>query len=151
MGKRQYPYVWAQVPWSESQELTRGTHDGLPLLSWGLAPRGVLATRRQLTAMGLRPNGQEPVAYLYFRCRRALKVVFAELFLISGAAPKRTATPAQHTALAKANLARRICRSCGRDPFYVPPAEWGHRCERCWQTCDENPDHNRDLAGQQAA
>jgi hypothetical protein len=138
MSKRQYPYVWADVAWSQSQELTRGTHYGLPLLSWGLAPRDVLATRRQLAALGLRPNGQEPVAYLYFRCRRALKVVFAELFLISGAAPKRTATPAQHTALAKANLARRICRSCGRDPLYIPPREWGGRCERCWLTSPDN-------------
>lgn len=136
---RQRPYVWADVAWSESRELTRGTHCGLPLLSWGLAPREVLATRRQLTALGLRPNGQEPVAYLYFRYRPAHRQVFAELFLISGAAPKRTATPAQHTALAKANLARRICRSCGKDPFYVPPAEWGRRCETCWQTSPDNP------------
>jgi hypothetical protein len=138
MGRRQYPWVLAHVPWSLDREWTRGTHYGLPLLSWGLAPRDVLATRRQLAALGLRPNGQEPVAYLYFRCRRALKIVFAELFLISGAAPKRTATPAQHTALAKANLARRICRSCGRDPFYIPPREWGGRCEQCWLTSPEN-------------
>lgn len=146
---RRYPWVLMTVAWSDSPEWTRGKHDGLPLLSWGNAPREVLATRRQLRGMGLRPNGQEPVAYLYFRCRHALKVVFAELFLISGAAPKRTATPAQHTALAKANLARRICRSCGRDPMYVPPAEWRKRCEPCWQVCDENPDNNR--SGQMAA
>lgn len=139
MGKRQYPYVWAEVAWSESRELTRGSYCGLPLLSWGLAPRDVLATRRQLTALGLRPNGQEPVAYLYFRYRPAYRLVFAELFLISGAAPKRTATPAQHTALAKANLARRICRACGKDRFYVPPAEWGRRCEPCWLACPDNP------------
>lgn len=138
MGGRQYPYVWAQVPWSQCQELTRGTHDGLPLLSWNLAPRDLLATRRQLTALGLRPNGQEPVAYLYFRYRPAHRQVFAELFLISGAAPKRTATPAQHTALAKANLARRICRSCGKDPFYIPPREWGGRCEACWRIDPDN-------------
>jgi hypothetical protein len=139
MGRRQCPLVLAEVPWSDSPELIRGTYNGLPLLAWGDAPSGKLATRRQLQAMGLRPNGQEPVAYLYFRYRPAHKRVFAELFLISGAAPKRTATPAQHTALAKANLARRLCRSCGRDPFYVPPAEWGKRCEQCWLTSPDNP------------
>jgi hypothetical protein len=141
MGRRQYPWVLADVPWSACQEFTRGTHDGLPLLSWNTAPKHLLATRRQLAAMGLRPNGQEPVAYLYFRCRRALKLVFAELFLISGAAPKRTATPAQQTAIAKANLARRICRDCGRDRGYIPVREWGKRCEPCWAVCPDNPDH----------
>lgn len=133
------PYVWADVAWSECQELTRGSHCGLPLLSWNSAPRHLLATRRQLTAMGLRPNGQEPVAYLYFRYRAAHKRVFAELFLISGAAPKRTATPAQHTALAKANLARRICAKCGKDRFYIPPREWGGRCKPCWLASSDNP------------
>lgn len=151
MGRRQYPWVLADVPWSQWQEYTRGKHLGLPLLSWGSAPSHLLATRRQLTALGLRPNGQEPVAYMYFRCRRALKLVFAELFLISGAAPKRTATPAQHTAIAKANLARRICRDCGRDRGYIPVLEWGKRCEPCWLTCPDNPDNQTTDTGQRAA
>jgi hypothetical protein len=150
MGRRQYPWVLATVPWSPCQEFTRGTHLGLPLLSWGLAPSHLLATRRQLAALGLRPNGQEPVAYLYFRCRRALKIVFAELFLISGAAPKRSATPAQHRAIAKANLARRLCRDCGRDAFYILPTDWGKRCERCWAVCPDNPDNQHDTANQAA-
>lgn len=131
MSKRQYPYVWATVPWSQCQELTRGRHNGVALLSWNLAPRDKLATRRQLRAMGLRPGGQDPVAYLYFRCRKARTMVFAELFLISGAKPKRAATPAQHTAIAKANLARRICGTCGRDAGYIVPREHG-LCHRCW-------------------
>jgi hypothetical protein len=148
--------VLADVSWSESPELTRGTHLGLPLLSWGNAPRTTLATRRQLRQLGLRPNGQEPVAYLTFRFRAAHTRVFAELFLISGAAPKRTATPAQHTAIAIAiaNLARRICHDCGRDSGYVPPTEWGKRCEPCWLTCGDNPDNpdnQVDHAGHQAA
>jgi hypothetical protein len=138
---RQFPWVLADVPWSQDKEFTRGTHYGLPLLSWNTAPRHLLATRRQLTSMGLRPNGQEPVAYLYFRFRPAYRQVFAELFLISGAAPHRLATPAQHTAIAKANLARRICRTCGRDSGYVPPLEWGKRCEPCWLACTDNPDN----------
>lgn len=132
---RQFPWVLADVAWSPVQEFTRGKHLGLPLLSWGTAPRHLLATRRQLRAMGLRPNGQEPVAYMYFRCRRACKQVFAELFLISTAAPKRIATPAQHTAIAKANLARRICGECGRDAGYVVPREHG-KCHPCWETTE---------------
>jgi hypothetical protein len=134
--KRVYPWVLADVPWSEWQEFTRGRHLGLPLLSWGIAPRDKLATRRQLAALGLRPGGQEPVAYLYFRCRKACRMVFAELFLIAAAKPKRTATPAQHTALAKANLARRICGTCGRDAGYIVPRE--HRlCHACWLCTEE--------------
>jgi hypothetical protein len=136
MSRRQYPYVWAPVPWSECEELTRGRHLGLPLFSWNLAPRSVLATRRQLAAMGLRPGGQEPVAYLYFRCRKACRMVFAELFLITSAKPKRTATPAQHTAIAKANLARRICGECGRDAGYIVPREHG-LCHACWLRTEE--------------
>ncbi|WP_018683679.1 RRQRL motif-containing zinc-binding protein [Actinokineospora enzanensis] len=137
MGTRRYPWVLATVPWSQSQEYTRGTHQGLPLLSWGIAPRGVLATRRQLRGMGKRPAGQEPVAYLYFRCRRACKQVFAELFLVSRAAPHRPATPAQHTAIAKANLARRLCRTCGRDAGYVVPLET-RQCTPCWLATAES-------------
>jgi hypothetical protein len=63
-------------------------------------------------------------------------MVFAELFLITAAKPKRTATPAQHTAIAKANLARRICGTCGRDAGYIVPRE--HRlCHACWLLTDD--------------
>ncbi|MPZ84859.1 MAG: hypothetical protein GEV28_32535 [Actinophytocola sp.] len=114
-GRRQYPWIKADdVPWSQGWEFIRGHRFGLPLLSYGIAPRGTLATRRQLRAMNLRPGGAEPVAYLYFWCRRGNRMVFAELFMIATAVPKRPASPAQHTALAKANLARRICKRCGR-------------------------------------
>jgi hypothetical protein len=131
MSRRCRPLVWAEVPWSDCQEITRGRHYGLPLLFWGDAPRTKLATRRELAALGLRPGGHEPVAYLRFRCRRAYTTVYAELYLIAAAKPKRPATPAQHTAIAKANLARRICDRCGRDAGYIVPRE--HRlCDRCW-------------------
>ncbi|GAA2980516.1 hypothetical protein LV75_000657 [Actinokineospora diospyrosa] len=139
MGGRQYPWVLASVPWSDATAFTRGTHLGLPLVSWGIAPRDLVATRRQLRAMGLRPNGQEPVAYLYFYCRRAGKKVFAELFLISKSAPHRPATPAQHTAIAKANLAKRICRTCGRDAGYVVPLET-RQCTDCWLAEQSTPE-----------
>ncbi|MFL6144337.1 MAG: RRQRL motif-containing zinc-binding protein [Labedaea sp.] len=136
----------ADVPWSPCQEFTRGRHYGLPLLSWGIAPRDKLATRRQLRAMGLRPGGQEPVAYLYFRCRTACTMVVAELFLITAAMPKRIATPAQHTAIAKANLARRICGQCGRDAGYIVPRGHG-LCHACWLCTDEGRVYASDPAG----
>jgi hypothetical protein len=149
---RQYPWIKADdVPWSQGWEFIRGHRYGLPLLSYGIAPRDKLATRRQLRAKGLRPGGQEPVAYLYFWCRRGKRMVFAELFLIERAVPKRTATPAQHTAIAKANLARRICKSCGRDAFYVLPREHG-QCHTCWHITEYGtPPETPEVTGQQAA
>ncbi|GAA1221116.1 RRQRL motif-containing zinc-binding protein [Prauserella alba] len=113
MGSRTFPWDLRPVPWSDLPEFTRGTHDGLPLLSYGIAPRDKLATRRQLRTMGLRPGGQEPVALMYFRCRAAGKLVFAELFLIERAKSVRPMTLAKHRALAKAMAARRTCRQCG--------------------------------------
>ncbi|WP_202919379.1 RapZ C-terminal domain-containing protein [Saccharothrix deserti] len=48
---RRFPWVWVEsVPWATGTMLTRGTVDGLPLLTWGHAPRDRLATRRQLRA-----------------------------------------------------------------------------------------------------
>ncbi|MCR3746655.1 RRQRL motif-containing zinc-binding protein [Lentzea californiensis] len=128
MGGRQYPWVLATVPWSGAQQYTRGIHDGLPLLSHGCAPRDVLATRRQLRTLGLRPGGQDPVAVLYGRHNASKATWFASLYLISRALPVRPMTPAKWTALAKANLARRICRTCGKDPLYVLPTS----TRQCW-------------------
>ncbi|WP_229905122.1 RRQRL motif-containing zinc-binding protein [Lentzea cavernae] len=118
----------ATVSWSNAQQFTRGTHEGLPLLSHGCAPRDVLATRRQLRALGLRPGGADPVAVLYGRHNHSKAQWLASLYLIATAVPVRPMTPAKHTALAKANLARRICRSCGRDPLYVLPTS----TRQCW-------------------
>jgi len=129
---RRFPWVKALVPWSNTWEYTRGTHDGLPLLSYGCAPRDKLATYRQLRAMGLRPNGQDPVAVLYVRHNGSKKVSFASLYLIEKAAPVRPMTPAKWTALAKANLARRICCTCGKDPLYVVPTST-HECWKCFE------------------
>lgn len=133
MSGKQYPWVMADVPWSDWPMWTRGTHDGLPLLSYGCADRNKLATFRQLRAMGLRPNGNDPVAVLYVRHNASKKVSFASLYLIETAAPVRPMTPAKWTALAKANLARRICRTCGKDPLYVLPRS----TRQCW-ACFEN-------------
>jgi len=127
---RRYPWTLAEVPWSPDREFTRGRVDGLHLLSYGIAPRDKLATRRQLRAMGLRPGGQDPVAVLYFRCRKAGKQVQANLYLIEQAKPVRPMTPARATALAKAMRARRTCRQCGETGYAELPKP--HRvCEPC--------------------
>ncbi|SMD14137.1 RRQRL motif-containing zinc-binding protein [Kibdelosporangium aridum] len=135
MGRRQYPWVWADVPWSEAQLLTRGKHDGLPLLSKGLADRAILATRRQLRRQGLRPGGQDPVAILYFYSRKAGGKVFANLYLIAKAKPVRPMTPAKWHALNKANLARRTCPECHRDVLYVIYPSVG-MCFACLETSE---------------
>ncbi|MGO1055613.1 RRQRL motif-containing zinc-binding protein [Crossiella sp. CA198] len=130
---RQFPWLLAAVAWSQAHEWIRGHHDGLPLLSYGCAPKHLLATRRQLRAQGLRPNGQDPVALLYLRHNASKKFTVAHLYLIAAAAPVRPMTPARWTALAKANQARRICRTCGRDPLYILPTST-KQCWPCWET-----------------
>lgn len=126
MAGKRFPWVLtASVPWAEGPQFTRGMYDGLPLLSYGCAPRDKLATRRQLRAMGLRPGGQDPVAVLYVRHNGSGKTNFANLYLIERAKPVRPMTWPKWRALALANLARRICPKCGRDRFYVIPREFG--------------------------
>ncbi|GGU87349.1 RRQRL motif-containing zinc-binding protein [Lentzea flava] len=131
---RRFPWVLAAVAWSDAPQFTRGVHDGLPLLSYGCAPRHLLATYRQLRAMGKRPNGQDPVAVLYVRHNGSGKTSFASLYLIAKAAPVRPMTPAKFAALAKANLARRICRTCGKDPLYILPTS----TRQCWKCFEAN-------------
>ena len=129
MAGKRFPWVLTpSVPWAEGAQYTRGTHDGLPLLSQGCAPPTAPPRPRQLRAMDLRPNGQDPVAVLYGRHNESGKTWFASLYLIERAAPVRPMTPAKWTALAKANLARRICRNCGKDPLYVLPTS----TRLCW-------------------
>jgi hypothetical protein len=133
MSGRQYPWVLADVPWSDAQEFTRGVHDGLPLLSWGIAPRHLLGTYNQLRAKGLRPGGRDPVAVLYFYSRKGGRKVFANLYMLAWAKPVRPMTPAKWSALAKANLARRLCPECGRDRLYVICPTLG-KCFACLET-----------------
>jgi len=105
---------------------------GLPteyrVYRWGWAPHG-LATRRQLRAEGLRPNGQEPRAEI--RWRRGRRVAY--LYAVADAAPKRIATPAQLVALGEAMRVRRTCPVCGRDVGYCLPRRWG-TCLDCHDT-----------------
>ncbi|MFE0027078.1 RRQRL motif-containing zinc-binding protein [Amycolatopsis sp. NPDC059021] len=135
---RKFPWVLAAVAWSDMQEYTRGTLDGVTLLSWGIGPRDKLATRRQLRAMGLRPGGQDPAAVLYFRCRKAGKLVHANLYLVEKALPVRPMTPARATALDKAMAARRTCRQCGEIGWAELPK--AHRtCEACLYSAGLEP------------
>ncbi len=136
---RRFPWVLTTVAWSSDTEFTRGTWHGKPLLSHGIADRTVLATRRQLRAMGKRPGGQDPVAFLYFRCRKASKLVFADLYLIDKAKPVRPMTPARWAAHRKMMAARRTCRECGDLGWAELPKE--HRtCEACLYTAGLDPD-----------
>jgi len=84
------------------------------------ATDGHMATRRQLRTMGLRPGGQGPVAVLLFAHRQPnrRRVEHAWLYLTATARPKRTATPAQRTAITRALAARRTCRRCAREQGY---------------------------------
>jgi hypothetical protein len=127
---RRFPWVLTTVCWSPDTEFTRGTWHGKPLLSYGIADPTVLATRRQLRAAGKRPGGQDPVAHLYFRCRRAGKLVFADLYLIEKAKPVRPMTPGRRAALDKALAARRTCREC-RETGYAELPKAHRTCEAC--------------------
>ena len=70
-----------------------------PLYPRFCAPRH-LKTRRQLTALGLRPNGQGIAGFVPFHFGGS--EALAALYDINLAAPKRPATPAQLAACAKA-------------------------------------------------
>jgi len=95
-----------------------GTRYGFPTFPFDGAPAG-LATRRQLRAAGLRPNGFDPVAQILWRHRSQRRVAY--LYRLDLAAPKRTATPAQRAAITKALRARRTCPTCGLvQPYYIP-------------------------------
>jgi hypothetical protein len=114
-----------------------GTRYGIPTYPWRMAPAG-LATRRQLTADGLRPGGQPVAAQVMWRSRHRSNprpVQVAYLYRVEAAKPKRTPTPAQLAALGKALAARRRCPECGRDAGYVLPRRWG-ACLPCLERMD---------------
>jgi hypothetical protein len=95
-----------------------GDRHGLPTYPYRHAPDGY-ATRRQLRAQGLRPAGQLIAGQILWRHKKQRRVAY--LYPLAGAKPKRTATPAQHVAIAKALLARRTCRTCQQvKPYYIP-------------------------------
>jgi hypothetical protein len=108
-----------------------GDIHGLPTFPWQAAPAG-MATRRQLSAQGLRPNGQDPAAQV-LRPRRRRPPLVAYLYRVDLAAPKRPMTPARYAAVLAAVRARRVCQGpCGRrDLDYIPPDHNGRRCFDC--------------------
>ncbi|WP_030455310.1 RRQRL motif-containing zinc-binding protein [Herbidospora cretacea] len=110
---------------------TAARHD-IPTYPWRIAPPHLL-TRRQLAARGLRPGGQDVQAQVMWASRRyrapgGIRVAF--LYDVRFALPKRTATPRQLAALAKANAARRTCPDCRKDAGYVLPRHLG-TCLNC--------------------
>jgi hypothetical protein len=102
-----------------------GSRYGLPTYPYHWAPKDLL-TIRQLRARGLRPGGQQPAAQILWR--RGKRVAY--LYLVSLAKPKRTATPAQLTAIAAALRARRTCPDCGQVRPYCIPRSRG-ACNDC--------------------
>lgn len=95
-----------------------GSRYGLPTYPYHWAPQGLL-TMRQLRARGLRPGGQHIAAQILWRHRTQQRVAF--LYREDLAKPKRQATPAQLTAIAKALRARRTCPTCGQEkPYFIP-------------------------------
>lgn len=112
---------------------------------WGLAPAG-LATRRQLTALGLRPGGAPVVAFLSWRRGER----WAALYRVDDAAPKRAMTPGRARALAAAMAARRTCPGCGRDAGYVIPTSLG-TCLDCHDRRGKHDQHEHDQEHEDAA
>ncbi|MGY2025866.1 RRQRL motif-containing zinc-binding protein [Nocardia gipuzkoensis] len=77
-------------------------HDEQPgTFAWRAAPSH-LKTRRQLRAAGLRPGGQDPAALMVREPTGRKRRLWAYLFDVGKAAPKRTASAAQLAAVEKA-------------------------------------------------
>ncbi|MFY1657682.1 RRQRL motif-containing zinc-binding protein [Micromonospora sp. WMMD1274] len=104
-----------------------GARYGIPTFWWRGAPPGY-ATRRQLTAAGLRPGGQPIAAQILWRGVGGTRVAY--LYRVDLARPKRTATPAQRAAIGKALTARRTCRARGQVRPYCIPLSLGE-CLDC--------------------
>jgi hypothetical protein len=104
-----------------------GARYGIPTFWWRGAPPGY-ATRRQLTAVGLRPAGQQVAAQVLWNGVGGTRVAY--LYRVDLARPKRTATPAQRVAIGKAVAARRTCRTCGVVRPYCIPRSLGE-CVDC--------------------
>ncbi|MFB7294097.1 RRQRL motif-containing zinc-binding protein [Actinacidiphila glaucinigra] len=117
---------------------------GFLTYEWGSALAGVLATRRQLRALRLRPGGQEPVAQL--RCRRCLGRTrvctrMAWLYRVDLALPVRPMTPAKAAALDRAMAARQSCPVCRRRYRFVLPLKTLGSCLECHDGTPADPAH----------
>ncbi|MEV6607454.1 RRQRL motif-containing zinc-binding protein [Kutzneria sp. NPDC051319] len=150
MANKVRPVLLLPVAWSPYPEFTHGLHDGLPLLPTKWAPPHLLATRRQLNALGKRPGGQDPVALLYGYSETGHCQWFANLYLISRAKPKLPMTPRKWHALNLANLARRECKRCHRARDYVIPPTFG-MCFPCVEASENTNLSNENGADPWAA
>ena len=104
-----------------------GERYGIPTFWWQGAPDGY-ATRRQLTARGLRPGGQPVAAQILWQGVGGERAAY--LYRLDLARPKRTATPAQRRAIDAALRARRTCPICGELRDYYIPRSFGE-CLTC--------------------
>ena len=112
-----------------------------PEYDWTTAPKGLLATRRQLRAVRLRPGGHDPVALL--RCRKCTGLTRvctrpAWLYSIDLALPVRPMTLAKELALDKAMAARQTCKPCGRRFFTCLSTKRG-MCLECYDGTPVDP------------
>ena len=105
-----------------------GDRYGIPTYPYHWAPEG-LFTRRQLRLLGLRPGGQDIAAQILWRRGKRVAYLYREDL----AQPKRTATPAQLAAIARALRARRTCGTCGTEKTYYIPRSLGE-CLDCAET-----------------
>ncbi len=115
-------------------------HDGMPTYIWRLAPEGLM-TRRQLSAKGLRPGGQDVAAQVLRGAQSA------RLYRVDLARPKFALTDAKMAAVRTAARSRQRCAGpCGRtDLGYIPRQAapcWGV----CWD-CIDNPPVPHDRQG----
>ena len=112
-----------------------GDRYGIPTFWWQGAPAGY-ATRRQLRQQGLCPGRQPVAAQILWQGVGGVRT--AHLYLLSLARPKRTATPAQLGALAKAMTVRRTCPVCRQVRDYCIPRSLGE-CVSCFMP-DSGPE-----------
>jgi hypothetical protein len=107
-----------------------GHRFGIPTYPYRWAPAGLLTTR-QLRAKGLRPGGQPVLAQIIWRNGKRVAYLYREDL----AKPKRTATPAQLVAIAKALTARRTCSTCQQVKHYYIPRHLGEclECAKEWE------------------
>lgn len=102
-------------------------HHSHPTWWWKGAPEGY-ATRRQLRKQGLAPGRQDIAGQILWQGVGGERVAY--LYRVDLAVPKRTATPAQLEAVAKALRARRTCSTCGHVRNYYIPRKFGE-CLDC--------------------
>lgn len=122
-------------------------HDEPDTYPWMTAPAHLM-TRRQLRAAGLRPNGQSPVAVMVGKRRgRALT---AHLYDSRAAAPKRSASPAQLGAVAKAIRAHQLAAARRRGLTEAELSATGDPGP-AWTTTSENTEKGTTMTTESGA